>query len=63
MTRDQDIERVLDQWFAEGPTQMPSRFLISSSVSIPFSRNRSQRFFSPWSLAMRAIMGPWNGFP
>ncbi len=27
MTRDQDIERVLDQWFAEGPTQMPSRFL------------------------------------
>ncbi len=27
MTREQDIERVLDQWFAEGPTQMPSRFL------------------------------------
>lgn len=27
MTRDQDIERVLDQWFTEGPTQMPSRFL------------------------------------
>jgi hypothetical protein len=27
MTRDQDIERVLEQWFAEGPTQMPSRFL------------------------------------
>jgi hypothetical protein len=27
MTRDQDIERVLDQWFIEGPTQMPSRFL------------------------------------
>jgi hypothetical protein len=27
MTRDQDIERVLDQWLAEGPTQMPGRFL------------------------------------
>jgi hypothetical protein len=27
MTRDQDIDRVLDQWFIEGPTQMPSRFL------------------------------------
>ena len=27
MTRDQDIERVLDQWFTAGPTQMPSRFL------------------------------------
>ena len=27
MTRDQDIERVLERWFAEGPTQMPSRFL------------------------------------
>lgn len=27
MTRDQDIERVLDQWLTEGPTQMPSRFL------------------------------------
>lgn len=27
MTRDQDIDRVLDRWFAEGPTQMPSRFL------------------------------------
>jgi hypothetical protein len=23
MTRDRDIERVLDRWFAEGPTQMP----------------------------------------
>jgi hypothetical protein len=27
MTREQDIERVLDGWLAEGPTQMPSRFL------------------------------------
>jgi hypothetical protein len=27
MTRDQDIERVLDRWLTEGPTQMPSRFL------------------------------------
>jgi hypothetical protein len=27
MTRDQDIERVLDWWFTEGPTQMPNRFL------------------------------------
>ena len=27
MTRDHDIERVLDQWFTEGPTQMPDRFL------------------------------------
>lgn len=27
MTRDQDIERVLDRWFTEGPTQMPNRFL------------------------------------
>ena len=26
MTRDDDIERVLDRWFTEGPTQMPSRF-------------------------------------
>lgn len=27
MTPDHDIERVLDHWFSEGPTQMPSRFL------------------------------------
>ena len=27
MTREQDIERVLDRWLTEGPTQMPSRFL------------------------------------
>lgn len=27
MTRDHDIERVLDHWFTEGPTQMPNRFL------------------------------------
>jgi hypothetical protein len=27
MTPDQDIERVLDRWLTEGPTQMPSRFL------------------------------------
>jgi len=27
MTRDNDIERVLEHWFSEGPTQMPSRFL------------------------------------
>jgi hypothetical protein len=27
MMRDQDIERVLDRWFTEGPTQMPERFL------------------------------------
>lgn len=27
MMRDQDIERVLDRWFTEGPTQMPDRFL------------------------------------
>lgn len=26
MTRDRDIERVLDGWFAEGPTIMPDRF-------------------------------------
>jgi hypothetical protein len=25
MTRDQDIERVLERWFSEGPTQMPDR--------------------------------------
>lgn len=25
MTRDRDIERVLERWFAEGPTQMPDR--------------------------------------
>ena len=25
MTRDQDIERVLERWFTEGPTQMPDR--------------------------------------
>ena len=27
MTPDHDIERVLDRWFTEGPTQMPDRFL------------------------------------
>jgi hypothetical protein len=27
MTPDHDIEHVLDRWFSEGPTQMPSRFL------------------------------------
>jgi len=26
MTRDRDIERVLDGWFADGPTSMPDRF-------------------------------------
>src|SRR3954468_12194831 len=26
MTRDRDIERVLDRWFVEGPTQMPDQF-------------------------------------
>jgi hypothetical protein len=26
MTRDRDIERVLDGWFADGPTTMPDRF-------------------------------------
>ena len=30
MTRDQDIERVLDRWFTEGPTQMPDRFLADT---------------------------------
>ena len=32
MTPDNDIERVLDQWFAEGPTQMPGRFLDDTSI-------------------------------
>jgi hypothetical protein len=27
MTRDQDMDRVLESWLAEGPTQMPSRLL------------------------------------
>jgi hypothetical protein len=26
MTRDRDIERVLDRWFADGPSHMPDRF-------------------------------------
>jgi hypothetical protein len=30
MTRDQEIERVLDRWFTEGPTQMPDRFLVDT---------------------------------
>jgi hypothetical protein len=30
MTHDQDIERVLDRWLSEGPTQMPARFLIDT---------------------------------
>jgi hypothetical protein len=30
MTRDQDIDRVLDHWFTEGPTQMPDRFLTDT---------------------------------
>ena len=30
MTHDQDIERVLDRWFSEGPTQMPERFLVDT---------------------------------
>ena len=30
MTRDQDIELALDQWFTEGPTQMPNRFLVDT---------------------------------
>jgi hypothetical protein len=30
MTPDNDIERVLDAWFAEGPTQMPDRFLADT---------------------------------
>ncbi len=30
MTHDQDIERVLDRWLSEGPTQMPERFLVDT---------------------------------
>jgi hypothetical protein len=30
MTHDHDIERVLDRWFSEGPTQMPARFLVDT---------------------------------
>ena len=30
MTPDHDLERVLDRWFAEGPTQMPDRFLAET---------------------------------
>src|SRR3954447_2419751 len=26
MRRDRDIERVLDRWFVDGPTQMPDQF-------------------------------------
>ena len=32
MMRDEDIGRVLDEWFVEGPTQMPSRFFNATFV-------------------------------
>ncbi len=30
MTRDLDLDNVLDRWFSEGPTQMPERFLVDT---------------------------------
>jgi hypothetical protein len=41
MTRDRDIERVLDRWFVDGPTQMPDQFfdaVLDSVDRIPQRR-------------------------
>jgi len=34
MTRDNDIERVLEHWFGEGPTRMPDRVLVTVTERI-----------------------------
>ena len=52
MTRDQDIERVLDQWFTEGPTQMPSRFLDDTLDRIDRAPRRASPAFEPGGRAM-----------
>ena len=39
MTPDHDIERVLERWFTEGPTQMPDRLLEDTSITSTASRS------------------------
>jgi hypothetical protein len=58
MTRDQEIERVLDRWFTEGPTQMPSRFLddtLDRIDRVPQQRLAGLRTRLPG-------MNPYRGF-
>ena len=52
MTREQDIERVLDEWFVEGPTQMPSRFLDDTLDRIDRAPQRRLAGLRPRLLAM-----------
>lgn len=52
MTGDQDIERVLEQWFAEGPTQMSSRFLDDTLDRIDRAPKRRLAGLRPRLLAM-----------
>src|SRR2546427_304810 len=42
---------------------MPSRRAISSSVSMPCSRNRVKRLFNPYSIVNRAIIRPPKRLP
>ena len=52
MTRDHDIERVLNQWFAESPTQMPGRFLDDTLDRIDRAPQRRLAGLRPRLLAM-----------
>lgn len=47
MTRDNDFERVLDQWLAEGPTQMPGRFLDDTLDLIDHAPKRPLAWLRP----------------
>jgi hypothetical protein len=51
MTLDDDIERVLDQWFTEGPVQMPARFLDDTLGRI--DRAPKRHFVGRWPRAVR----------
>jgi hypothetical protein len=57
MTRDRDIERVLERWFAEGPTQMPDHLfneVVDRIDRIPQRRLAAlQSRFSAMSLNIR----------
>jgi hypothetical protein len=56
MTHQHDIELVLDEWFSDGPTQMPSRFLTDTLDRIDHSPPR--RFATPgagWRSAVRGL--------
>ena len=59
MTPDHDIERVLDRWFTEGPTQMPDRFLDDTLDRIDRAPHRDWLAFE----RLLKIQGPNFAWP